>query len=130
MKNAKNIVPAVLLLGWLGLFAETAASQSCPTQIPAGTVIRVFPDENIQAGRTSGPTLFTVTSDVRFFLNRPPILPRGTKITAEMQESKQAGRFWGRAKAQIVFRSILTPDFCEYAISATLLEADNYDVRD
>jgi hypothetical protein len=129
MKKAKRIVAAVFLFGWLGLFAETAASQiSCPTQIPAGTVIRIFPDERILAGRTSGPMLFTVASDVRLFLNRPPILPRGTKVIADMEESKQAGRLWGRAKAQVVFRSILTSDFCEYSINATLLEAAEYDI--
>src|SRR5215831_18070498 len=79
---------------------------------------------------TSGPLLFTTAADVRFFLNRPPILPRGSKIVGRMETSSKAGRLWGRAKAQVVFTSILTPDYCEYPIDATLIGTKKYQVRE
>ncbi len=47
-----------------------------------------------------------------------------------MEDSSQAGRLWGRARARPVFSSILTPDFCEYAIDARLISAKKYEVRD
>src|SRR5207247_678063 len=81
-------------------------------------------------GTTSGPLLFTVAADVRFFPNRPPLLPRGSKILARMESSTQAGRLWGRAKARVVFTSILTPDFCEYPIDAALIQAGKHRIRE
>jgi hypothetical protein len=47
-----------------------------------------------------------------------------------MESSTQAGRLWGRAKAEVVFTSILTPNFCEYPIDATLIQAGNHQVRE
>src|SRR5436309_12656359 len=118
-----KVVAAVsLVLSILTVTAVAGPSQkSCTANIPAGTVIRVYPDESIVAGTTSGPLLFTVAADVRFFPNRPPLLPRGSKILAKMDTSTQAGRIWGRAKARVEFTSILAPDFCEYPIDATLI---------
>src|SRR5262249_44813322 len=46
------------------------------------------------------------------------------------ETSNQAGRFWGRAKARVLFTSILTPDFCEYPIDGKLIEAKNNQVHD
>src|SRR5262249_4354413 len=103
---------------------------SCSISIPAGTIIRVYPDEHIVAGTTTGPLLFTVAADVRFFSNKPPIIPPGSKNFGKMEQSNQAGRLWGRAKAQPVFTSMLTPDLCEYAIDARLIGAKKYRVRD
>jgi len=47
-----------------------------------------------------------------------------------MEASGKAGRLWGRAKAQIVFNSILTPDNCEYPIDATLIGAKKYQIHE
>jgi hypothetical protein len=133
MKATIKTTLAALFLG-LSCLSSTAlagpSETSCSLNIPAGTIIRAYPDERIVGGTTSGPLLFTVAADVRFFLNRPPILPRGSKILGKMEQSSQAGRFWGRAKAQPVFTSILTPDFCEYAIDAKLTGTKMYQVRD
>jgi hypothetical protein len=133
MKATTKTMLAALFLG-LSCLSSTGlagpSDTSCSITIPAGTIIRVYPDERIVGGTTAGPLLFTVAADVRFFLNRPPILPRGSKILGKIEQSNQAGRLWGRAKAQPVFTSILTPDFCEYAIDATLIEAKKYRVRE
>jgi len=47
-----------------------------------------------------------------------------------MESSSEAGRLWGRAKAHLVFSSILMPDFCEYPIDATLISTKKYQVRE
>src|SRR4051812_18120624 len=44
-----------------------AAPAECAATLPAGITIRVSPDEKLTAGVTTGPTILTVTSDVRFF---------------------------------------------------------------
>jgi hypothetical protein len=133
MKATKRTILAVVFLGLSCLTSTALASPSdtsCSINIPAGTIIRVYPDEHIVAGTTSGPVLFTVAADVRFFVNRPPILPRGSKIIGKMESSAEAGRLWGRAKAHLVFSSILMPDFCEYPIDATLIGTKEYQVRE
>jgi hypothetical protein len=86
----------------------------------------MFPDENLVAGRASGPVIFTVGSDVRLFPNRPAVIPRGSKVLGNLKESKQAGRLVGRAQTQIVLTSILAADSCEYSIDAKILEAGRY----
>jgi hypothetical protein len=133
MKAAKGTILAAVFLGLSCLTSTSLAGPSdtsCSINIPAGTIIRVYPDEQLVAGTTSGPLLFTTAADVRFFLNRPPILPRGSKILGRMETSGKAGRLWGRAKAQVVFTSILTPDYCEYPIDATLIGTKKYQVRE
>jgi hypothetical protein len=133
MKATKRTILAAVFLGLSCLTSIALASPSdtsCSINIPAGTIIRVYPDEHIVAGTTSGPVLFTVAADVRFFVNRPPILPRGSKIIGKMESSSEAGRLWGRAKAHLVFSSILLPDFCEYPIDATLIGTKRYQVRE
>ena len=133
MKATKRTILAAVFLGLTCLTSTGLASPSdtsCSINIPAGTIIRVYPDERIVAGTTSGPLLFTVAADVRFFLNRPPILPRGSKILGKMETSQEAGHLWGRAKARIVFSSILMPDFCEFPIDATLIGTKKYQVRE
>jgi hypothetical protein len=111
-------------------FAGYAAAADCPLYIPGGVIIRVLPDENLTAGTSSGPTVLTVTSDIRFFPNRPPLLARGSKILANIVESKQAGRLHGKAQLRIVLRSILTADFCEYPIDAKVIETVGRKVED
>src|SRR5262245_41757988 len=133
MKATKGTILAAVFLGLSCLTSTSLAvpsDTSCSINIPAGTIIRVYPDEQLVAGTTSGPLLFTTAADVRFFLNRPPILPRGSKILGRMETSSKAGRLWGRAKAQVVFTSILTPDYCEYPIDATLIGTKKYQVRE
>ena len=133
MKATKRTILAAVFLGLTSLTSTGlagASDRSCSINIPAGTIIRVYPDEHIVAGTTSGPLLFTVAADVRFFPNTYPIVPRGSKILAKMERSNQAGRLWGKAKARVVFTSILTPDFCEYPIDATLLATQRYQVRE
>src|SRR5262249_40212536 len=103
-----------------------AAAAPCPASLPAGTVIRVFPDERLVPVRAFGPVIFPVKPDVRLFLNRPAVIPRGSKVLGNLMESKQAGRLVGRAQAQIVLTSILTADSCEYPIDAKILEAGRY----
>src|SRR5215470_14220445 len=133
MKATNRTFLAAVFLG-LSCLSSTGlagpSDTSCSMNIPAGTIIRVYPDEHIVAGTTSGPLLFTVVADVRLFLNKPPIIPRGSKVLGTMENSKRAGRLWGRAKARPVFTSILTPDFCEFAIDARLIGAKKYQVSD
>jgi hypothetical protein len=107
-----------------------AAPVECPANLPAGLTIRVTPDEKLTAGITTGPTILTVTSDIRFFPNRPPLLARGSKILANIIESKKAGHFHGKARARIALTSILTSDFCEYPIDAKVVDAGRYKVED
>src|SRR6058998_182451 len=110
--------------------AAQASATDCPAYIPAGVVIRVLPDEKLTAGRSSGPTVLTVSSDVRFFPNRPPLLARGSKVLGTIVESKQAGRFHGKARLRITLGSIMNSDLCEYPIDAKIVEADRREVKD
>src|SRR5262249_23309056 len=76
-----------------------------------------------------GPLLLTVTSDVRLFPGKPPIVPRSSKVFAKAVESKQAGRLWGRAHLMMTIDSILTPSDCAYSIDSKLIEAGKYKVN-
>src|SRR5437867_7763832 len=118
------------LLIWTILLSPTAstlaAAAPCQASLPAGTIIRMFPDERLVAGRAFGPVAFTVGSDVRLFPDRPAVIPRGSKVLGNVMESKQAGRLVGRAQTQIVLTSILTADSCEYPIDAKILEAGRH----
>src|SRR5213593_202133 len=119
------------LLIWTVILVSPAASTMagaapCQASLPAGTIIRIFPDERLVAGEVLGPVVFTVTPDVRLFPNRPAVIPRGSKVLGNVMESKQAGRLVGRAQTQIVLTSILTADSCEYPIDAKILEAGRY----
>src|SRR5262249_27866580 len=123
---------AAVFLGLSGLTSIATASPSdtsCSIDIPAGTVIHVYPDEHIVTGATSGPLVFTVAPDVRSFPNRSSI-PRGSKILGRMETSQEAGRLWGRAKARLVFNSIRMPDSCEYPIDAMLISTREYQVQE
>ena len=128
-----RFLPAcIAVLIFVAVFASGASASvsECPAYIPAGVVIRVLPDEKLTAGSSSGPTLFTVSSDLRFFPNRPPLLARGSKVLGTIVESKQAGHFYGKARLRITLTSILTSDFCEYPITAKILEAGRNKVGD
>jgi hypothetical protein len=114
----------------LAACAPMAIAADCPANLPAGLIIHIFPDEKITAGITSGPTILTVGSDVRFFPNRPPLLARGSKVLGQIVESKQAGRFHGKARARIALMSILTSDYCEYPIDAQIIEAGRNKVEE
>src|SRR5215470_10864190 len=128
----KPLVVWTATLVWLSVSVSTghASPAGCPTNLPAGTTIRIFPNEKFTAGITSGPIIFTVGSDVGFFLNRPPLLPRGAKVLGRIIESEQAGRLHGKARAHIVLTSILTSDSCEYPVDAKIIEAGRFDVED
>jgi hypothetical protein len=121
---------AVFVCLVLSTAGARASAAECPAYIPAGVVIRVLPDEKLIAGSSSGPTLFTVSSDLRFFPNRPPLLARGSKVLGTIVESKEAGRIYGKARLKIALRSILTSDLCEYPIDAKMIEAGRYKVED
>jgi hypothetical protein len=113
--------------------ARPAAAQrrsSCAEALPAGLVIRATPDERIIAGDTDGPLLLTVTSDVRLFPGKLPIVPRGSKIFARTIESREAGRIKGRARYQMAIDTIMTPSECEYGIDARIVAAGNFKVRE
>jgi hypothetical protein len=127
MKSVGTLVSVCLVLC---AFAVHASAAGCPAYIPAGVTFRVLPDENLTAGLSAGPTVLTVNSDVRFFPNRPPILARGSKVLATIVESKQAGRLHGKARLRLTLSSILTSDFCEYPISAKVIEASRRKVED
>ena len=119
------------LLIWTVIVLSSAASKlaaaaPCQASLPAGTIIRMFPEERLVAGEALGPVVFTVTPDVRLFPNRPAVIPRGSKVLGNVMESKQAGRLVGRAQTQIVLTSIFTADSCEYPIDAKILEAGRY----
>ena len=128
MKRCAIWITVFLCLTSLGTFARAAATE-CPAYIPAGVVIRMFPDEKLIAGRSSGPTLFTVNSDLRFFPNRPPLLARGSKITGTIVDSREAGHFHGKARLKITLNSILTSDLCEYPIDAKIIDVPNHKVE-
>jgi hypothetical protein len=76
----KSLPACIAFLVCLAVFSTVARASvvECPAYLPAGVVIRVLPDEKLTAGSSSGPTLFTVSSDLRFFPNRPPLLARGS----------------------------------------------------
>ncbi len=128
----KCLVVWTVILVWLAISVSSgnASPAGCPANLPAGTIIRIFPNEKFTAGITSGPIIFTVGSDVGFFLNRPPLLSRGTKVLGQVVESEQAGRLHGKARAHIVLTSILTSDSCEYPIAAKIVETGPFNVED
>ena len=128
MKTLSVWTATLVSLAIFGLTAY-ASPAGCPAHLPAGTIIRIFPDEKLVADVTSGPVIFTISSDVRFFPNHPPLLSRGSKVLGRIVESRQAGRLWGKAQMHIVLTSILTPDYCEYPIDTKILEAGRYTVR-
>jgi len=129
MKSVSVRIAVFVYLAVCAAVAQASAAE-CPAYLPAGVVIRVLPDEKLTAGSSSGPTILTVSSDVRFFPNRPPLLLRGTKVLGTILESKQAGRFHGKARLRITLRSILTSDLCEYPIDARIVEAGRHKVED
>jgi hypothetical protein len=129
MKSVSVCIAVFVCLAVCTTVAQASAAE-CPAYLPAGVVIRVLPDEKLTAGSSSGPTILTVNSDVRFFPNRPPLLARGTKVLGTILESKQAGRFRGKARLRITLRSILTSDLCEYPIDARIVEAGRHKVED
>jgi CxxC motif-containing protein (DUF1111 family) len=102
----------------------------CARSLPPGLVIRVKPDEKIVAGKTDGPLLLTVTADVRLFPAQPPIVPRFSKVFAQVVESQDAGRQSGRARYRMIMSSILTPNECAYKIEAQLTEAGKFKVTE
>jgi len=106
-----------------------ASAAECPLNLPAGVVIRAVPDEKLTAGLSTGPTILTVTSDVRFFPNRPALIARGSKILGTIIESKEAGRLHGKARVRLELTSILTSDFCEYPIAARVIEAGRHRIE-
>ena len=128
----RSLPACIAVMACLAVFVSVARASvvECPAYIPAGVVIRVLPDEKLTSGSSSGPTLFTVSSDLRFFPNRPPLLARGTKVLGTIVESREAGRIFGRARLKITLRSILTSDLCEYPIDAKIIEAGHYKVED
>jgi hypothetical protein len=99
---------------------------ACAQTLPAGLVIRIEPDEHIVAGKTEGPLLLTVTSDVRLFPGKPRLVPRSSKVFAKTVVSQEAGRLWGRARYQMALETILTPNECEYALEAKIIEAGKH----
>jgi len=128
----KSLVVWTATLVWLAvsLSMANASPAGCPANLPAGTIIRIFSNEKLTAGVTSGPIVFSVGSDVRFLPNRPPLLSKGSKVLGQVVESQQAGRLWGKARSHIVLTSILTPDLCEYPIDAKIVEAGPFNVED
>src|SRR5262249_8705454 len=110
--------------------AADLKAAECPAYIPAGAVIRVLPDEKLLAGTSSGPTILTVSADLRFFPARPPLLARGSKILGTIVESKEAGRLHGKAHLRLNLTSILTADFCEYPINARIIETQGHKVQE
>ena len=129
MKSVSMWIAALIFLAIHAPMTE-ARPVECPASLPAGLTMRVFPDEKLIAGMTTGPTILTVASDVRFFPNRPPLLARGSKILGTIIESKQAGHFHGKARTRIALTSILTSDLCEYPIEAKIVEAGRFKVGD
>jgi hypothetical protein len=126
----KSVVVWTATLAWLAVSVSRvhASPAGCPVNLPAGTIIRIFPDEKLTAGATSGPIVFSLGSNVGF-LNHPALLSRGSKVLGRIVESQQAGRLWGKAQSHIVLTSILTPD-CEYPIDAKIVEAGSFNVED
>src|SRR5438876_8898511 len=128
----KSLLASIAVMACVAVFATVAHASvvECPAYIPAGVVIRILPDENLTAGSSSGPTVFTVSSDLRFFPNRPPLLARGSKVLGTILESKEAGRIYGKAHLRITLTSILTSDLCEYPIVAKIIESGRHKVED
>src|SRR5262249_5542029 len=111
MKATKRTILAAVFLGLSCLTSIALASPSdtsCSINIPAGTIIRVYPDEHIVAGTTSGPVLFTVAADVRFFVNRPPILSHA--------DQRLSGK-WKAPQRRDVCGDALKPILCSVPFS-------------
>src|SRR6058998_2456494 len=128
--NSLSVCTAVFFCLVVCAVAAQASGPECPAYLPAGIVIRVLPDEKLTAGRSSGPTVLSVSSDVRFFPNRPPLLTRGSKVLGTIVESKEAGHLHGKARLKITLGSILTSDFCEYPIDAKVVEVAKHKLKD
>jgi hypothetical protein len=129
----KTFLVRVALFVFMGAPAEAAARQApaaCEPQLPAGLVIRIFPDAPLKAGTVAGPVVFTVDSDIALFRNSPATIPRGAKVFGRVVNSRKAGRIHGTAQYRIVFTSILTPNRCEYPLGADLLEAGRFHLQD
>src|SRR5262245_22741935 len=104
MRATKGTILAAVFLGLSCLTSTGLAGPSetsCSINIPAGTIIRLYPDEQLVAGTTPGPLLFTTAADVRFFLNRPPILPRGSKILGRMETSNERSFLWFQSERYV-----------------------------
>jgi hypothetical protein len=123
-------VSLAICVSLMGFAVVSANGAVCPAFIPAGVTIRLLPDEDLTAGISSGLTILTVAADVSFFPNRPPLLARGSKVLASIVESKEAGRFVGKARLRMTLNSVLTSDFCEYPIDAKIVEAGKQKVKD
>jgi len=130
MMTSLFVRSAAVVIVCLAIWTADANAAQCPATLPAGVIIRVIPDEKLTAGVAAGPTILTVSSDVRFFPNRPPLIPRGSKVLASIVESKQAGRLYGKAKLQLGLSSIVTSDLCEYPIAGKIIEAGRHNVDD
>src|SRR5207247_7536875 len=94
------------LLIWTVIVLSSAASTlaaaaPCQASLPAGTIIRMFPEERLVAGEALGPVVFTVTPDVRLFPNRPAVIPRGSNVLGNVMTSKQGLTILGRADSRI-----------------------------
>jgi hypothetical protein len=125
-----SVWSAVLVCLAAGIPGANANPAACPATLPAGVVIRVYPDEKLTAGISEGPTILTVGSDVRLFPNRPPLIARGSKVLGTIVDSKQAGRLHGKARMRLALTAILTSDLCEYPIDSRIVEAGGYRVND
>ena len=91
----KTFLVRVALFVFMGAPAEAAAQQApaaCEPQLPAGLVIRIFPDAPLKAGTVAGPVVFTVDSDIALFRNSPATIPRGAKVFGRVVNSRKAGR--------------------------------------
>lgn len=124
----------VVLPGICPAQSRRTLPESLPEQLvlPAGVTIMVAPEHAIAAGEIpeGEPLLFTVTEDVRLFPGTPVLIPRSSKITAVMGDSRKAGRFVGRASMEISFRELLTPSWSAYPVNARVVALKKYQVRE
>lgn len=114
-----------------GHSATVAQNGGCAQAIlPAGTLVYIRPEEQIQAGNEEGPVLWRVSRDVRPFRNSEVVIPEDSLVESRVLISRQAGRIRGVAELSVSFISIVTPAFCRYSIRANLVEANGHQIRD
>ena len=95
----KNLLILFIAFAVLAPAADTGRAPVGPTPIvvPAGTAVRVRLDGAIDTRRNRAGDRFSATLVVPIVSGDRVVVPRGTRFTGHIAESRPSGRFKGRA---------------------------------
>ena len=85
--------------------AAQAEHASAEDIIPRGTVLRVRLDETVDTRRNRAGDQFAASLSEPLAVNGKTVLPRGTRFTGHVAESKASGRMEGRAMLSLTLDS-------------------------